>query len=142
MVILVEMLVMKTLQFLIILILLISCAKKNDDPIIVTSLDQITGTWEWESTCGGFAGTCSYPTSTHYADIQFTTNAQFIEMRNDTIYLAAHYVITKSSDSSGTLVLYKMESDAILSQIPISILDNKLVMPTNEAFFSTYKKAK
>jgi hypothetical protein len=135
------MFVMKTLRLLIILTLLISCTKKNDDPIIVTSLDQIAGTWKWESACGGFAGTCSYPTSLHYGEIQFATNARYIETHNDTIYLAAHYEIIKSNNNSGTLVLYKIESDAILSQSPICILDNKLVITYGE-FDLTYKKTK
>lgn len=108
---------------------------------MVTSLDQIAGTWKWESACGGFAGTCSYPNSLHYGEILFASNARYIETHNDTIYLAAHFEIIKSSNNSGTLILRKMESDAVLSQTTILILDNKLVMAYGE-FFSTYKKIK
>lgn len=137
---------MKAIRFVAVFIFLTALlgtrCKKTNDPIPVTNLDQIAGIWKWESACGGFAGTCSYPTSLHYGEILFATNARYIETHNDTIYLAARYEIIKSNNNSGTLVLHKIESDAILSQSPICILDNKLVITYGGQFFSTYKKTK
>jgi len=133
--------VMKIRQFLIILILLISCDKK-DDPIMVTNLDQISGTWEWESTCGGFTYACGYSSTSHYAKIQFTTDGQFIEMHNDTVFFATKYLIQKLNDNYGTLNLYKMGSYDILSKGSVSILDSKLQVSFGGELYSTYKKIK
>jgi hypothetical protein len=133
---------MKTLRLLIILTLMISCNKKNDDPIIVTSIDQIVGVWKWESTCGGFTNTCGYSSSSHYAQIEFAADAQFIETHNDTVYFAAHYVIQKSDDNYGTLNLYKTGSGDILSKGSISIVANKLQISFGGELYDTYKKIK
>ena len=132
---------MKALRLIIILTLLVSCTKKSDDPIIVTSLDQIAGIWKWESTCGGLINTCGYSSRSHYGQIEFATDNQFIESYNDTVYFAAQYEIKKSDDHYGTLVLRKMGSDVVLSDRPISILDNKLMITGGELLF-TYKKTK
>ena len=121
---------------------MISCNKKNDDPIIVSSIDQIVGIWKWESTCGEFTDACGYSSSSHYAQIEFSIDAQFIETHNDTVYFAAHYVIQKSHDNYGNLNLYKIGSEDILSKRSISILDNKLQVSSGGELYDTYKKIK
>ncbi len=133
---------MKTLIFLFTLFLMISCTKPVEDSMLISSLDQITGIWKWESTCGGFTDNCGYSSSSHYAQIEFTSGAQFIETHNDTVYFAAHYEIQKSEDNHGTLNLYKMGSDDILSKGSISILDNKLQLSFGGELYETYKKIK
>lgn len=120
---------------------MVSCSQKSEDEIIVTSLDQINGTWEWESTCGGFVGTCGYSSISHYAMIEFTSNSQFIETHNDTVYFTAHFDLIKTDSPSGFLVFHKKESEDVLSKIPISIINNKLCISYGE-LYSTYKKIK
>jgi len=96
---------MRTLILLFTLILMISCTKTTEDSILVTSLDQITGIWKWESTCGGFINSCSYSSDTHYAEIKFAKDNQLIENHNDKIYLTANYTIKTLDGSTGILVL-------------------------------------
>jgi hypothetical protein len=127
---------MKVLIIAILMFCLISCSKKSDDIIYVSSIDQLNGTWKWESTCGGFTGDCGYSSNLHYAVIDFFSNGTFIEKHNDTIYQQANYTVIKSNDTSGELVLdnsdYKMS---------ITIVNNRLEMCRGD-LIDTYKKIK
>jgi hypothetical protein len=136
------MFVMKKLRLLVILTLLISCTKKTDDPIIVTSFDQIEGIWKWESTCGGIVNSCAYSSDSHYAEIKFTLENKIIETHNDAIYLTANYTIKTSDNSSGILTLVNIESNSIISnsiQYSFSIKNDELFIARGE-LLDTYKK--
>lgn len=94
---------MKTSIILVSVIFMISCSKKDEN--ITTNLDQLNGTWKWESTCGGFTGGCANSSSSNYATIEFSSNGNYIEKHNDTIYQQGSYNVIKSNATSGKLVL-------------------------------------
>jgi hypothetical protein len=113
---------MKVLMIVVFIIGAISCSRESHEDIQVISIDQLKGVWKWESTCGGFTGGCGYSSDAHYATIEFSSDGKFIEKRNDTIYRQVNYMVIKSNDTSGNLVLDNDEY-----QIPVSIVNNRLV---------------
>jgi len=128
---------MKLIKILIFLIVITSC--KKDDFIQVSSLDQIQGLWEWESTCGGIIPTCAYPSDSIYQSIEFTDDYQFIEKHNGSIYFSASYAISKNSLTNGSLILIQTGTSDTLSNRPISLIDNRLMISAGEIGI-TYKK--
>lgn len=121
---------MKKTGIIILVILLGSCTKK----IEVTSIDQIPGKWNWESTCGGYTDTCIYSSKTNYASIQFASNGNYIEKHNDTVYLQTDYSIIKYDDTYGTLLLDK----STISR-PVTILDDRLLISRGDSLDSYIK---
>ena len=121
---------MKTIVLIIIVIFIFGCSEK----IEVTSIDQIPGKWKWESTCGGFMSECIYSSKSNYATIEFTSDARYIEMHNDTIYQQSDYSIIKVDDTFGTLLLEK----TTISR-PITILNNRLLITRGELLDSYLK---
>ena len=132
---------MKPVKLFIFLLLITSCTERGDNTLKVTSLDQIYGTWEWESTCGGLIYNCAYPSKTNYKEIEFSEFSQYLERRNDTLSLSATYYIVRSDNVSGTLFLIKTGSNDILSQSYIWISDNRMIISAGELGIS-YKKIK
>lgn len=115
-----------------ILVNVLSCKKD----INVSSLNQIPGTWRWESTCGGVNDTCFYRTETQYATIEFRSQGVYVEKRNDTIYLQTKYTIMNYDDTFGTLTL---ENPSV--SYPITILNNMLMI-TRDSYWDGYRKIK
>jgi hypothetical protein len=102
-------------------ILLWGCGEKF---IEVTSIDQVPGTWRWESTCGGDVDyTCVIASESNYATIEFRSDGIYVEKHMDTVYLQTNYSITKSDDMFGTLIL---ENPA--ESRPLTILNNALII--------------
>jgi hypothetical protein len=133
---------MKTLSIFIFLFCIISCSKVNDNKVL--NLDQLNGTWKWESTCGGLVSDCGYSSSSHYANIEFTGDGRIVEKHNDTIFLTANFSILKNDDSSGMLILNNIISNSVLSEhieYSISISNNELHITRGE-LIDTYKKTK
>ena len=114
---------MRTKAIILIVILICGCTKK----IEVTSIDQIPGKWNWESTCGGFIDTCLYSSKSHYATLEFTSNGNYIEKHNDTLYMKTDYSIINYDDTFGTLLL----NNSGISR-PITILNNRLLISRGE----------
>lgn len=83
--------------------LLISCSKQDDIP--VTNIDQLVGTWKWESTCGGFVNSCGYSSMIHFQEVAFYANGQYVHKKNGSIDFTAGYTLEKITDNTGTLVL-------------------------------------
>jgi hypothetical protein len=130
---------MKTISIVIFLFCIISCSKVNDSKVL--NLDQLNGTWTWESTCGGLINDCGYSSSAHYANIQFIDNGRIVEMHNDTIFLTANFSILKNDDSSGVLILNNIISNSVVSEHlerSISISNNELQIVRGE-LIDTYK---
>jgi hypothetical protein len=123
---------MRIILILAITAFICSCSKKSY--IDVSSIDQVPGKWKWESTCGGIIPGCKYSSKTDYATIEFTTDGKYIETHNETIYLQSGYLIIKSDDTFGTLVL---ESKNISR--PITIIDNRLLITRGELMDSYLK---
>lgn len=130
---------MKAIKILIFLFVITSCNK--DDFIHVSSLDQIQGLWEWESTCGGIIATCGYPSDSNYQSIEFTDDYQFIEKHNGAIYSSSTYVISKNNPIEGNLIIIKTGTSDTLSNRPISLMNNRLMLDAGE-ILKTYKKIK
>ena len=133
---------MKTLSIFIFLLCIISCSKVNDNKVL--NLDQLDGTWKWESTCGGLINSCAYSSSLHYANIEFTGEGRIVEMHNDTIFLTAIFSILKNDNSSGMLILNNIISNSVLSEHlerSISISNNELQIIRGE-LIDMYKKNK
>jgi len=128
---------MKTVKIIFFLLVITSCSK--DDFIHVSSLDQIQGLWEWESTCGGIVATCGYPSDSNYQSIEFTDDYQFIEKHNGSIYFSSTYVISKNSSTEGRLIIIKTGTSDTLSNRPIGLIDNRLMISAGELLI-TYKK--
>lgn len=120
-------------SFIILFVILIFGCKKE---IEVTSIDQIPGTWRWESTCGGIEYECITGSKTNYATIKFTGDGKYIEKHNGTLYLQTNYTITKTDDTYGTLIL---ESPA--ESRPITIMNNALLI-TRGDYLDSYTKIK
>jgi hypothetical protein len=85
----------KTISLIIIVIFIFGCTEKTE----VISIDQIPGKWKWESTCGGIIYNCVYNSKTNYATIEFTSDARYIEMHNDAVYLQSDYTIIIVDDT-------------------------------------------
>ena len=130
---------MKLIKFLIFLFVITSCSKDKDEFIHVSSLDQIQGLWEWESTCGGIIATCGYPSDSNYQSIEFLDDYQFIEKHNDTIYFSSTYAISKNNATEGSLIIIKTGTSDTLSNRPIRLIDNRLMISAGELSI-TYKK--
>ncbi|MCK5066439.1 MAG: hypothetical protein KAR16_03325 [Bacteroidales bacterium] len=128
-------------KVIIILFAISSCTKGDDDFIIVSSLDQIQGLWEWESTCGGLIFTCGYPSDSNFQSIEFTSDHYFVEKHNDTLYFSAPYAISKTNNTDGRLIIYEVGTSDTLSNRPINLVDNRLIISAGELAFS-YKKIK
>lgn len=118
--------------FLFLLILFAACKKE----IEVSSIDQIPGTWRWESTCGGAEFDCTYGSKSNYATIDFTSDGIYIEKHNGVIFLQTNYTIIKSDDMLGTLVLEDPPDSR-----PITLLDNQLLI-TRGIYLDSYTKIK
>lgn len=92
--------------------------------IEVTSIDQVPGTWRWESTCGGdFDYTCVTASKLDYATIEFRSGGVYVEKHMDTVYLQTNYSILKSDDMFGTLILENPPESR-----PMTILNNELII--------------
>jgi hypothetical protein len=123
-----------TLLFLSILLLLLFACKKE---IIVTSIDQVPGTWQWESHCGGGdLDTCIYRSDTEYATIEFKTDGKYLEKHNDTIFLQSTYHLINLDGTFGTLII-----DSPYRSYPITIMDNMLLI-TKADYMDSYRKIK
>lgn len=94
---------MKLLLLIVITLSILAYSKQNVDKVNVTSIDQLAGEWQWESTCGGIIENCAYSSGTNYAVIDFGSNGKYIELRNGTVYMEANYVVIKTTDTSGIL---------------------------------------
>lgn len=126
---------MKSLVLLL-LICIVSCSKKDNDLANITSIDQLNGTWEWESTCGGITGECANTSNAHYAAIEFTTDGKYIERHNDTIYLQTDYNLIKTNNTSGKLIL-----DNNRYQSSVSVVNNQLEIVRGD-LIDTYSKTR
>ena len=115
----------------IVIVLTNGCTKK---PISVTSVDQLPGKWKWESTCGGVIFGCNFSSKSHYATIEFTSDNKYIETHNDSLYLTSNYSVSKYDETFGTLIL---ENPTL--NLPIAIVDNKLLITRGELIDSYYK---
>jgi hypothetical protein len=121
-------------KFFVILLLIISAGCKKE--IEVTSIDQIPGTWRWESTCGGIQYECITASKANYATIEFTDNGKYIENHNGTMFLQTNYTITNTDNTFGTLIL---ENPA--ESRPIAIMNNALLITRGE-LLDSYTKIK
>ena len=135
---------MKTSHALILFVLLLSCSNEYESNIKVTSIDQLVGTWKWESTCGGIVNNCSYPSKLNYAEFDFFKDGQFIHKVNGTVELKANYMLKKTNSTSGAIIL---KIDTVIytqytsshSEIPINIADNELLIYQGELVESYVK---
>lgn len=93
---------MRPVSFLILVLLIISCKKEPQNKLSLTQ--QIVGTWNWESTCGGFAEECGYPSLKNNQTIEYTTDGHYIERRNDTLYVRCSFQVIDSVYNSGHIV--------------------------------------
>ena len=118
---------MKKCLVCVLILSLISCSKKSDDTIKITSLDQLNGVWKWESTCGGITDNCTNSSKTTYATITFNSNGTFVEKHNDTIYQQSNYTLVKNNDISGTLSLGNTDY-----KYPVYIVNNQLKITRGE----------
>jgi len=108
-----------------------------DDIIVVSSIDDIPGTWRWESTCGGSEDyTCVNASKSNYATIEFGSNGVYIEKHMDTVFMQTNYNILKSDDMFGTLIL---EDPA--ETRPVTILNGELIIQ-RAGFEDNYTKIK
>jgi hypothetical protein len=123
---------MKIVSLIIIMFFICSCTEK----LTVTSLDQIHGKWKWESTCGGNPYGCTNSSKSSYGTIEFTSDNNYIEIRNDTIYMQLKYTIEKYDNTLGTLILGSFDFSR-----PITILNNRLLIDRGE-LQDTYTKIK
>jgi hypothetical protein len=102
----------------------------------VTSIDQIPGKWNWESTCGGVIDTCSYSSKSNNASIEFTSDGKYIEKHNDIVYMQSDYSIIKYDDTLGTLLL----DNSNISR-PVAVINNRLLISRGDSL-DTYIKIK
>ena len=112
---------MKTIGIIIIAILFGSCTKK----IEVTSIDQIPG-----------IDTCLLSSKSSYASIEFTSDGNYIEKHNDTIYLQTNYSVIKYDVNFGTLLL----NNSNISR-PVAVVNNRLVISRGD-LQDSYMKVK
>jgi hypothetical protein len=123
---------MKKIYILLLLLMSAGCEKQID----VTSIDQIPGTWRWESTCGGIEFECTYGSKTNYATIEFTGDGKYIEKHNGTLFHQTNYTITNFDNIYGTLILESPSENR-----PITILNNALLITRGE-LMDSYTKIK
>ncbi len=125
---------MKPLVFILLLFSVLSCSKHKEVDIVVTSMDQLQGEWQWVSTCGGIVQGCIYPSSGHFETIVFSRDGNYVEKHNDTVFQQSGYTVVNINETSGTLILDKEEY-----QSPLSIVNNSLEISFGE-LVRTYKK--
>jgi len=113
---------------------ILGCSKQAEDKLDVTNIDQITGEWQWISTCGGIIENCSYSSDTNYAVVDFGSNGKFVELHNGTVYMEADYIIIKSNETTGRLRFNSQKYESRLS-----IVNNQLEIHRGE-LIDTYKK--
>ncbi|MCX6333750.1 MAG: hypothetical protein NT092_05530 [Bacteroidia bacterium] len=120
-----------------ILTLLIFLPGCDEKIIEVTSVDQIPGTWRWESTCGGdTAFICVNASKSNYATVEFKSNGAYIEKHMDTVYLQTNYILIKSDDMFGTLILENPNESR-----PVTVMNNELIIQRG-SFEDNYTKIK
>jgi hypothetical protein len=125
---------MKSYSLLFFLFILITgCGEKF---IEVYSLDELPGTWRWESTCGMIdtSYTCINASKSNYATIEFGSGGVYTEKHMDTIFLQTNYSIIKSDNMFGTLVLENPYSSR-----PITLLNSRLIIQ-RDGFEENYTK--
>jgi len=114
-------------------IFLLGCEKE----IEVTSIDQIPGTWRWESTCGGETDyKCVNASKENYATIEFRSDGVYVEKHMDTVFLQTNYSIVKSDDMFGTLILENPSASR-----PITIINNGMIIQRGN-YEDNYSKIK
>jgi hypothetical protein len=123
---------MKILWKIMVLLLICGCSKE----IVITSIDQIPGKWQWGSTCGDIDASyvCVYSSTSHWATIDFTSDGKYIERHNDTIFLQTTYTLTKIDDAWGTLILENPPENR-----PIAIVNQQLLI-TRGGYLDSYMK--
>jgi hypothetical protein len=135
---------MRTINLFIFLILTLACSKEKEVILQVQSLDQIIGTWKWESTCGGITGACGYSSKSQYGEISFSKDGHLIQKFQDSIHMTANYTIVKDGETNGTLMLDNIISGDILvthSECYISLTNNKLYIDKG-SITESYSKIK
>lgn len=125
---------MKYLLFVILVISILACKKQNEDKVNITSIDQLTGAWQWVSTCGGIIENCAYASDTIYAVIHFGSNGRYVELHNGTVYMEANYVVIKTNETSGTLKFNNKNY-----QNPVSIVNGQLEISRGELTDTYFK---
>src|SRR5512133_778481 len=112
--------------FWILIIMLFPCCEKETESNPDLGLNNIQGTWNWTSTCGGLSGGCYYPTINHYSKMYFdTVSAIYIDTNfyDDTFnVILAEYSLTKSDKNNGSILVKEH------FEYTISILDNTLTI--------------
>ncbi len=83
--------------------------EKIDDGDCTT---KIIGKWNWIKSCGGFAGGCNTPESTHSKIvIEFTKDSVFKKYKNDTLLIETTFKVTRGktiySQNSAQLIELK-----------------------------------
>jgi hypothetical protein len=134
----------KTINLIIFLILALACSKEKNVIVQVQSLDEINGTWKWESTCGGFTGACGYSSKSQYGEISFSKDGHLIQKFQDSIHMTANYTIVKDSETNGTLMLDNIISGDIRvthSECYISLANNMLYIDQG-SFTESYSRIK
>ncbi len=125
---------MKLLLLVLLSFSIVSCAKQNEEIIKVKSIGQITGEWQWVSTCGGIVENCVYASETNNAVIVFGSNGKYVELHNGTVYMEADYIVIKVNETSGRLRFTGQKYEST-----VSIVNNKLEIGRGE-LVDTYKK--
>lgn len=125
---------MKLLLLVLLSFSIVSCAKQSEENIKVKSISQITGEWQWVSTCGGIVENCVYASETNNAVIDFGSNGKFVELHNGTVYMEADYIVIKVNETSGRLRFTGQKYEST-----VSIINNKLEIGRGE-LVDTYKK--
>ncbi|MDO9256394.1 MAG: hypothetical protein Q7U54_12835 [Bacteroidales bacterium] len=125
---------MKLLLLVLFAFSIVSCAKQNEDKVNVTTLGQITGEWQWLSTCGGIVENCTYSSDTNYAVIDFGSNSKYVELHNGIVYMEADYIIIKGNETSGRIRFSGQKYEST-----VSIVNNQLEIGRGE-LVDTYKK--
>lgn len=117
---------------LLILLALTSC---HDDEIAVSP--KLEGTWNWQSSCGGFVG-CVYPTSKDSKTLTITETS--VELNdNGKITMSGTYTVnsTTGDDNSRT---YEMELND--GAIWTATIENNVLSIHNVVVTSVYKRTK
>lgn len=125
---------MKLLFAIILTLSIIGCTKQNEDKMDVTSIDQVSGEWQWISTCGGIIQNCTYSSDSNYAIIDLGSNGKYVELHNGTVYREANYCIVKINETSGTLRFNNNKYES-----PVKIVNNQLEIVRGE-LIDTYQK--
>ncbi|MBN2632126.1 MAG: hypothetical protein JXR66_01120 [Bacteroidales bacterium] len=107
------------------MIFLSACGEKIID---VYSLEELPGTWRWESTCGMFdtSYTCINASKTNYATIEFGKNGLYTEKRMDTIFHQTEYQLVIIDDMMGSLVLADPPENR-----PLTLINSRLIIQRN-----------